>query len=152
MDLNSCKQKSVSGRPLDTPAAGVLLTPPSLRSDHRCAYLLTPVRGRCAGEAQEPPSVNGSDRNVPFASLTVKFLVIMNRSIFAPGERVNDGTLNLLPHCSSSCRGSIGDHRTFSNQLHNRSFQNFRSSIPMDKPRAFSERRSKTYYSSHLAP
>jgi hypothetical protein len=31
----------------------VLLTAPSLRSDDRCAYLLTRVRGRCAGETQE---------------------------------------------------------------------------------------------------
>ena len=48
------------------------------------------------------------------------------------------GTAWLLPHRSCSRHRSIGDDRTFSNQLHRRSFQSFRSSIPMDKPHGFS--------------
>jgi hypothetical protein len=44
---------ALSLAPLDSPAALVLLTPPSLRSDTVTPNLLTPVRGRCAGEAQK---------------------------------------------------------------------------------------------------
>src|SRR5918994_2226907 len=44
---------TLSTAALDRSPPIVLLTAPSLRSDHRCAYLLTSVRGRCAGEAHK---------------------------------------------------------------------------------------------------